>query len=203
MQRHDRLAGPGRARDARRAGKVARDQRGLRRMKEDGPFLPRLVERAAQRLDIAENAKAAQGVGMGEGVASAGTGFGASGFSPTASLSNASCASCGRWAIDVEQRVFVGRSHVIDPFRRHAEGHQLELPQVAERASASAAAPERVFRPRCPSDIDLLRLARGLRRAASPLSSDGARSCAARPICRRRRGGRHRRATGSTGCGGR
>ena len=68
MQRDDGLASAGRARDARGTGEVARDQRRLRGMQEDGPFLPRLVERAAQRLDVAEGAEATERVGMQERV---------------------------------------------------------------------------------------------------------------------------------------
>ncbi|HLG79472.1 MAG TPA: hypothetical protein VKY22_00530 [Bradyrhizobium sp.] len=34
---------------------------------------------------------------------------------------------------DIEQRVLIGSPHIIDPFLRHAEGHQLEFAQVLEQ----------------------------------------------------------------------
>ena len=82
------------------AGEIAGDQRGLRGMQEDRPFLPRLVERAAQARQRRQERESGGARRDGRtGSASTGSRFAAAGFSPTASFSSASCASGGRWAI--------------------------------------------------------------------------------------------------------
>jgi hypothetical protein len=76
MQRDDGLAGAGRAGDSRRPGIAALDQLPLRRVEEDRPFLPRIVECALQLLEIGHDAEAALRVGMGEGIGARGRGDG-------------------------------------------------------------------------------------------------------------------------------
>ena len=66
MQRNDGLAGTGRTRHPRWTAVIALNQSALRRMKEDRPFVPGIVERALQFLDVGHHAEAALGVGMRE-----------------------------------------------------------------------------------------------------------------------------------------
>jgi hypothetical protein len=66
VKRDDRLAGAGRARDARRAGVVAIDHAALRRVQKDRPFVPRVFEGAFQLLDIGQDTEAALRVGVAE-----------------------------------------------------------------------------------------------------------------------------------------
>ena len=133
MQRDDGLAGPGRARDAGGPGEIAGDERRLRGMQEDGPFLPRLVERATQGLDVAKNAEAALRVGMGERVGFDGLRLRRFGLLSDRELQQRFLRLLRHMGDHVEQRVLVGRADVVDPFLRHAEGHQLDLAQVAEQ----------------------------------------------------------------------
>jgi hypothetical protein len=66
MQRNDCFASPSRARDAGWTGKVALDDLALRWMKKDRPFLPRKFQSTTQLFGVLDNAKSAQGIGMGK-----------------------------------------------------------------------------------------------------------------------------------------
>jgi len=64
VKRDDRLAGAGGTRYPRRAAVGALDQAALRRVQEDRPFLPRIVQRPFQFLEIGQNAEPALRIGM-------------------------------------------------------------------------------------------------------------------------------------------
>ena len=59
MERHDGLAGAGRARDTRRAAVLPFDELPLGRVQEDGPLLPGVGQRPLQRLHIRHHPEAA------------------------------------------------------------------------------------------------------------------------------------------------
>ena len=96
VQRDHRLAGAGRAGDARRAVEVPLDDRLLCGVQEDRPPLPRIVERAGQLFHVRHHAEAALRVGMLERVVVLGRCTDGVGLPPVASSRSASDASLGR-----------------------------------------------------------------------------------------------------------
>ena len=68
VQRNDGFASSGRTDDAGRAIIVALNDRALRRMKENGPRFPRIIESAFEFLRAADGAEPSLRVGMFEGV---------------------------------------------------------------------------------------------------------------------------------------
>ena len=182
------------AEPATRAGPADRSARPAARCagcRKTAHFSHGIVERALQLLDVGQDAEAPLRVGMGEGI-----GLGrrrlrrhAASRRPPAPAAPPAPPAAGA-SITSSRLSSVACADVVDPLLRHAESHQLELAQIVEQrrlgAAASvgaSAAVERLAR-RSP------RPAPASRPAAPRRSSDGVRSCGARPSCRRRRGGR-------------
>src|SRR5437870_1876980 len=68
VQSDDRLTRARRTRDPRRAVEIALDQLSLRRMEKDRPFVPRIVQRSCQLLDVGHHTEATLHVRMLERV---------------------------------------------------------------------------------------------------------------------------------------
>ena len=68
MEGHDRLAGAGRPGNARGAVVPPLDHLPLGRMEEDRPLLPRVFQRAGERLHVPHHPEATLGVRMREGI---------------------------------------------------------------------------------------------------------------------------------------
>ena len=120
MQRHDRLAGSGAAAYPGGSVVVALDEPPLRRMQENRPFVPRVIERPFQFLDIRQHAEPALRVGMGERIGLDRRSFRhlrrGAGRQVQQGLGSLLRQTLG----DVEQRVFVGPADLAEPFGRHA-----------------------------------------------------------------------------------
>ena len=70
VQRHDRLARARRARNPRRAVEIALDQLSLRRMEKDRPFVPGIIQRLLQFVDVVYYSETTLRIRMGERVVS-------------------------------------------------------------------------------------------------------------------------------------
>jgi hypothetical protein len=68
VQRHDGLAGAGAAADPRGSVVVALNEPPLHRVQEHRPFVPRVIERPLQFLDIGQHTEPPLRVGVGEGI---------------------------------------------------------------------------------------------------------------------------------------
>ena len=198
VQCHDRLA---RARTAAYPGGsvvVALDEPPLRRMQEDRPFVPRVIERPFEFLDIGQHAEPALRVGMGERIGLDRRPFrhrrGRAGRQVQQRLGSLLRQAFG----DVEQRVLVGSPDLVEPFGRHAVAEQRIVGDPGEQQRLGCGRSRRL-RPVWRS----ARPARGVRRAGLHPSSGAVRSGVARPTHRPRHGARHSRAAGSWASDGR
>jgi hypothetical protein len=124
MQRHDRLAC---ARTAAYPGGsvvAAVHEPTLRRMQEDRPFIPRVVECAFELLDIRQHAEPALRVGMGERIGLDRRPFrhrrGRAGRQVQQGLGSLLRQAFG----NVEQRILVGLADLAEPLGRHAVAEQ-------------------------------------------------------------------------------
>jgi hypothetical protein len=124
VQRHDCLAG---ARTAAYPGGsvvIALDESPLRRVQEDRPFVPRVVERPFEFLEVRQHAEPALRVGMGERIGLDRRPFrhcrGRAGRQVQQSLGSLLRQALG----DVEQGVLVGSPDLIEPLGRHAVAEQ-------------------------------------------------------------------------------
>jgi hypothetical protein len=106
----------------RRAAVVALDELALRRVQEDRPLLPRVLERALQLLDVGEHAEAALGVRVLErvGVPAAATGRCHRGFTPTPDRAAPRRPPAGRCSASSSRVSSVACAHVVQPLRRDA-----------------------------------------------------------------------------------
>ena len=120
VQRDDCLAGPGRAGDARWSGVVALDHLPLVGMQEDGPFLPREIERTLQFLDVPHHTEAAQGVGMIKGCRRDCDGLRHPRL-PTCRQFQEGLGSLGGQVVRQDQQRVLGCCfHILEPLGRHA-----------------------------------------------------------------------------------
>jgi hypothetical protein len=131
MQGDDRLAGSGRARDARRPAIAPIDQPALRRMKKDCPFLPRVVERPFQLLDIGQDPEAALRIGMGKRVDRRRR----RPFRrrPGREIEERLSRLLWQMAGDIEQRMLVRGPHGAEPLERHAITKQCLVGDASEQ----------------------------------------------------------------------
>ena len=124
---------------------VALDEPPLRRMQEDRPFIPRVIERAFQFLDVGQHAEPALRVGMGERDRPRAARVPASpGVVPVARFNSASAASCGRCSAMSNSVSSLASPDLVEPFGRHAITEQRivvdpgEQQRLAVRAARSA-----------------------------------------------------------------
>lgn len=137
MECHDGLAGPGRTGNAHRAVVAALHQPTLGRVQEHGPAVPGRIQRPLQLLHIVQDAEAALGVRVVEGIA------------PLVALPT----RCGRARQDAGGAVFQQRLHRLfrqivgkvenrvhrrlvdlrDPVRRYTDRQQVILRQVEKQ----------------------------------------------------------------------
>ena len=125
MQRDHRLAGAGRAGDARRASILAIHELLLRGVQEHRPLLPRVVEGSLQRVRVLHDAEAALRVGMGERV---GLLVGVNWYARGAARRQLKqCFGGLRREVlgELEERVIGRRAHVGEPFERDAVCEQV------------------------------------------------------------------------------
>jgi hypothetical protein len=124
VQRHDRLACAGTAAYPGRPAVVAVDQPPLRRMQEDRPLVPRVIEGSFEFLDIGQHLEPALRVGMGERIGLDRRPFrhrrGGAGRQVQQGLGSLLRQPFG----DVEQGVLVGSPDLIEPFGRHSVAEQ-------------------------------------------------------------------------------
>ena len=122
VKRDDRLSCAGRSRNAGRAIVCAIHNPALGRVQEDGPLLPREFERALQLVYVLHQAEAALRVWVGEGVRAGGRLH-----RPVRRAAGRELQKrfrrLGRQVVgEVEQRVLVRASHVIQPRLGNAVG---------------------------------------------------------------------------------
>ncbi len=132
VERHDGLAGAGRARDARRAAVLPFDKLPLGRVQKDGPLLPGVVERSLQRLHVRYYPEAALRVRMREWI-------GARHGRHRTVRRTAGCklqqrlGGLARQVIgEVEERVLCRGPHVVQPLDRHAVAEQVVVRRAGE-----------------------------------------------------------------------
>lgn len=138
MKGDDGLAGAGRAGDSGGAGIAAGDDVPLGRVKEHRPAVPREVESAAEFVHIVQQAETALGVGMGEGVGGRrrGSDRGDGRFLAHRQAEELFLRLLRQVGEDVEQRHLGQGADVLDPFFRHAHGHQLRLAEGSKKLGA-------------------------------------------------------------------
>ena len=132
VERHDGLAGAGRARDTRRTAVLPFDELPLGRVQEDRPLLPGVVQRPLQRLHVRHHPEATLGVRMRERI---GARHGRRrAVRRTAGRKLQQClGGLARQMIgEVEQRVLRRGPHVVQPLNGHAVAEQIVVRRVGE-----------------------------------------------------------------------
>ena len=132
MERHDGLAGAGRARDTRRAAVFPFDELPLGRVKEDRPLLPRVVERSLQCLHIRHHPEAALRVRMRERIGARHGRHCAVRRTAGRKLQQRLGGLARQMIGEVEQRVLRRGPHVVQPLDRHAVAEQVVVRRVGE-----------------------------------------------------------------------
>ena len=133
MERDHGLAGAGRAGDPYRARKAALDDVPLRRMQENRPFLPRVIERGLEFLYVLDHAEAAQCIRMSERacprrrrrrpIEHAG-----------GDVLQQRLGGLRRQVVGQrEEAIVVGRLHVGDPVLRHADREEIVAAELGEQ----------------------------------------------------------------------
>src|SRR5207253_2675151 len=120
VQRDDRLARAGRTRDPRRPVEIALDQFSLRRMEKDRPFVPRIVERSRQFLDIAHYTEATLRVRMLERVGDLRGRWSHLWFAAGSKLQQRFSRLCWQMVSHRQERIFIGFTDIGKPLRRHS-----------------------------------------------------------------------------------
>ena len=120
MERHDGLAGAGRARDTRRAVVLPFDELPLGRVQEDGPFLPGIVQRPLQGLHVRHHAEAALRVRVRERIGARHGRHRTVRHTAGRKLQQRLGGLAGQVIGEVEQRVLGCGPHVVQPLDRHA-----------------------------------------------------------------------------------
>ena len=168
VQCHDRLAGAGAAADPGGSVVVTVDQPPLRRMQEDRPFIPGIIERPFEFLDIRQHPESALRIGMGERIGLDRRPFRhRRGRARRQAQEGLGCLLRQPFG-DVEQRVFVGLADLAEPFWRHAVAEQRVVSDPGEQqrfGSGRRAAPGRGRSPSSPAG-----LTRGSTRSGSSTS---------------------------------
>ena len=132
VEGHNRLARAGRAGHACGTAEATFDKIALVGVEEDGPGVPRRVERALQLLRAAHHHKVALGIGMGERVFSD-DGFNARARCSTSRHFEQRLRDFARQMPEhIEQACLGHASHVVEPFRRHAIAEQLVVIDAVE-----------------------------------------------------------------------
>jgi len=94
-------------------------------MKENGPFVPRVVERALQLLYVRYHAEAALGVGMGKRISPNGYWLGDLGRYASGQIEQSFGGLTRQVVREFQQRVLIGAAYVGHPLRRYAVPQQL------------------------------------------------------------------------------
>ena len=132
VEGHDGLAGAGRPRHPGGAVVLAFDELPLRRVQEDRPFLPGIVERPPERLDILHDPEAPLRVGVREGVGIRGGRRPRLGRAAGGELQQR-LGGLGRQVVgEVEQRVLGRRADVAQPLHGHAVAQQVVVRRARE-----------------------------------------------------------------------
>ena len=133
MQCDDGLARARRTRHARGATVVTFNQNALRRMKEDRPLVPGVVERALQFFDISHHAETPLGVGMRERI-------GSNSYRPGNLWRDAGgqiqqrFGGLGRQVIrEFQQCILTRAAHIGEPFGRNAVPEQFVIWDAGEQ----------------------------------------------------------------------
>ncbi len=151
VQCHDRLARAGAAADPGGSVVVTVDQPPLRRMQEDRPFVPRVIERPFQFLDIGQHPELALRVGMGERIGLDRRPFGHRRGGTRRQVQQGLGSFLRQPFGNVEERVLVGSPNLVEPFGRHPVAEQ----RVVSDLWRTAAAWERLPRQRSAAAVPL------------------------------------------------
>ena len=133
MEGDDRLAGAGRTGHAGGAAVIALDRLALRRMQEDGPFLPRVVQGTRQFVAIVDEAEAALRIRMGKGIGALGCGRSGRRGDAGRQVQQRLGGLLGQVVRQVEQRSVGGGAHVRQPFGRHTVAEQRGVGDTGEQ----------------------------------------------------------------------
>ena len=134
VQGHDSLAGAGRPRYPCGAAIVPFHPLALRRMQEDGPFLPGIGEGAFQFCDIVHHAEAALGIGVVERIGAGGHGLRDLRLATGGQFQQRLSGLTRQVVSQCQQGVFVRLAHVVQPLDRHAIVQERILSEVLEQA---------------------------------------------------------------------
>ena len=132
MERHDGLAGTGRARDTRRAAVLPFDELPLGWVQEDGPLLPGVVQGPLQRLHVRHHPEAALRVRMCERIGARHRRRRAVRRTAGRKLQQRLGGLARQMIGEVEQRVLRRSPHVVQPLDRHAVAQQILVRGVGE-----------------------------------------------------------------------
>ena len=132
VERHDGLAGAGRARDARRAAVLPFDELPLGRVQEDRPLLPGVVQRSLQRVHIRHHPEAALRVRVRERIGARDGRRRTVGRTAGRKLQQRLGGLARQVIGEVEQRVLRRGPHVVQPLDRHAVAEQIVVRRAGE-----------------------------------------------------------------------
>jgi hypothetical protein len=138
MEGNDGFPSSGRTGDTGGAVIVALHERALRRVKEDGPYFPRIIESAFKLLDVAHDAEAAFRVGMFEWVSASGEAQGSLGLFADGEIENGFGGFGGKVGGDCTDCVFAGGFDGFEPGGRDAKRQEFAIGSVSEGQGLTA-----------------------------------------------------------------